>query len=352
MTRKKSVCNSVFATPADPTTFLKKTFSCLKRCGRNLPVYVRAIILAYILCSFLPEPAAAEVVGALMPAKDIPHYTAMHNAMLNEFKARGNPPKFILQNPAASADSWKNAIRKFDVLGSRVLVTYGSAVSAFVTRLKPEFPVVYGGAFYPDESGVAGNVTGMDATMPLAELLQNLKTISNYSRLAILYSSRERDSVLEMEAAERIVLQSGGKVIKIDAHDVNFLDQADYDVVFSADFFDLSGAEAALLTSASNINSRENIGLIAKNLLTNGKASASVFSGTCEMGILISSSASPEYLGKGMALKIMEVLEGESPANIPPGRASKSGMTVNLTTAKKLGFSVPFELLGTAEIVK
>ena len=49
---------------------------------------------------------------------------------------------------------------------------------------------------------------------------------------------------------------------------------------------------------------------------------------------------------------VAEILGGKNPKDIPPNKTPETEMTINLKEAKDLGFSVPFELLGTAKVVK
>jgi len=322
--------------------------------GYMLKSCVGTCLLALIVFSpvIIPNIAIADVVGALMPSKNIPQYTIMHDALVNELQIAGDFTKVILQKPAASQMAWGNAFRKLDVLGARVIVSYGSATAAFAVGKKAQIPVVYVGAYAPDLCGVKGNVTGMNGTVPLEKLIATLRQISGYSKLAILYSSTEADSVQQMVTAEAIALNSGSEVVKIDTHDVDLLDQVGGDAVFDTDFFNLSGAEAVFLTSASNINTRGNIKQIVENSQLNRKATAAILGGTCELGVLVSLSINPVRQGKEAAKMVAEILQGKSPEDIPPNNAPEIEMAINLNTAKKLGLSIPFELLGSARIVK
>jgi putative ABC transport system substrate-binding protein len=118
------------------------------------------------------------------------------------------------------------------------------------------------------------------------------------------------------------------------------------------DAFDAQGADALFLTSASNINSSSKLTVIVASARAGKIATASVLSGSCELGVIISLSADPEDQAKGAAKMVAEILKGKNPADIPANNTPKVEMTINLKEAKALGLNIPFELLGTAKVIK
>ncbi|MBU0486035.1 MAG: hypothetical protein KKB30_16140 [Proteobacteria bacterium] len=290
------------------------------------------------LCFAFPFGAKAEVVGALMPTKNVPYFMTVHEAMIQELAALGAAAEVILQKPAPSEMAWKNATRKLVTLGAEVIVAYGSDTALAIISENSNVPVVYTGAYAPVECGIAGKVTGMGATVPLNGLIDNLKEISKFKSLGIMYSSLEIGSVKQMEAAEGLALKIGAKVKRINT--------------FGVDSFDLSGIDALLLTSASDINQEENLLAIMEQARAKKLATASVLCGACQNGVLMSLSANPEHQGKGAARMVAQILKGKNASDIPMDNKPEAEMTINLKEAKDLGFSVPFELLGTAKVVK
>lgn len=300
---------------------------------------MRKIILALLLvCALPPGWAAAEVVGAMMPTKNVPYFMAVHEAMAKELAALGAGAEVVLQRPAPSEMAWKNATRKLVMLGSKVIVAYGSETALAIIQENTEVPVVYVSAYAPERCGITGKVTGMAVTIPMDGLIDNLKKISNFSKLGILYASDEIGSVKQMEAAEALALAKGAKVVRIDTK--------------GTDKYDLAGADAVLFTSSAAINQSENLEAIIANARAKKVATASVFCASCQNGVLISLAANPGQQGKGAARMVAEILKGKSPKDIPPDNQPEMETTVNLKEAKDLGFSIPFELLGTAKVVK
>jgi putative ABC transport system substrate-binding protein len=296
------------------------------------------LLIALALPALAPPGVGAEMVGALMPAKNVPYFMDVHAALVKELEALGTGAEVVLQKPAPSEMAWKNATRKLVMLGAKVIVAYGSETALAIIAENAKVPVVYTAAYDPTECGVTGKVTGMEATIPLEGLIENLKKIANFSKLAIMYSSDEIGSVKQMEAAAALALKTGSDVIKIDTNDPGAAKLAD--------------ADAVLFTSAASVNDKANLEGFLESTRARKIATASVLCATCQNGVLISLSANAEQQGKGAAEMVAEILKGKNPGDIPPNKNPQIETTVNLKEAKDLGFSIPFELLGTAKVVK
>jgi len=280
--------------------------------------------------------AWAAMVGAVMPTRHIPFYDTVHKTLEQELGALGTGAEVLLQKPSPDELAWKNATRKLVTLEAKVIVAYGSATTLAVLSESGAIPVVYVGAYDPAGSGLTGKATGMSGTVPLKGLIGNLKKISNFKKLGILYSPGEVDSVKQMDAAADLAGKLGAQAVKIDSSGMG-------------DSIDLQGADAIFLTSAANINSKAKLPTIIETARGGKIATASVLSGSCELGVIISLSADPVDQGKGAAKMVADILNGGSPA---ANNTPKVEMTINLKEAKALGLNIPFELLGTAKVIK
>ncbi len=302
------------------------------------PVRILLPLFMGILLSLGAAVCRAEIVGVLLPGRDIPYYEALHKAMVDELEARGVDAEIILQRPAPAVMAWKNSTRKLVVLDAEVIVAYGTATALAVTSEAEAVPLVYCAAYDPVGCGVGGNVTGIESTIDLSGLIANLHRISHFKKLAILYSHEEPDSFRQMETAQKLAEKSGAAVKVIETHDLDSLD--------------LSGNDAVLLTSAANINSRGALKKIVAQARAKKIATAAILGLTCEQGVLISHYARPEEQGKGAARMVAMILAGKNTAEIKPESRPAVETAINITEAKRLGLSIPFDLLGSARVVK
>ena len=138
------------------------------------------LAIAVLLSANIPLGAKADMVGALMPARNIPYYMTIHDTMTMELQALDSNAEVLLQKPSPNVRAWSNATRKLVILGSEVIVAYGSATAICIGGENANIPLVYSGAYKPGGCGIAGKVTGMDATIPLDGLIANLKKITDF----------------------------------------------------------------------------------------------------------------------------------------------------------------------------
>jgi len=304
--------------------------------GESMKKYILGIILVFAFV--IPQQVMAEMVGALMPNRKIPHFMTMHKSLVKELGVLGIDAEIILQKPSPSEMAWKNATRKLVILGSEVIVAYGSATAMAITGENDEVPVVYNCLCDPTKQGLEGKVTGTIGRVSIEDLLGNLKKITNFKKLAILYSHEEEMSKMQVEQATAVAEAGGAGVVKLETHDT--------------DNYVFDGADAVLITASANLNSEGALAKIVTETKAKKIATASVMGGTCEQGVLISLAPNPEQQGRVAAKMVADILDGTDPTDIPPDTNPKVEMTINLTTAKELGLSIPFDLLGKAKVVK
>jgi putative tryptophan/tyrosine transport system substrate-binding protein len=297
------------------------------------------LMICFCFLVAMPPDAEAEMVGVLMPARNIPYYHSIQEILEKELSRPGI--EFLVQQPAPTEMAWKNTARKMKTLGAKVIIAYGSGAARAALLEKIGIPIVYCAAHDPQLNGLTGqNITGVSATVPLQGLLINLKKISAFSKLGILYSSEESDSVAQMQAVTTLGGKLGFGAVAVD-------------VKGNPDSFSLpGGVEAVLLTASGAVNSQKSIQRIIEEARVKRIATAAVLGDTAPLGILVSLSASVEQQGKEAARLTAEILQGKNPAGLSAGGAPKLDLVINLKEAKELGFTIPFELMGTATLIK
>lgn len=280
----------------------------------------------------------AATVGALMPTNKIPYFMTIHKIMEQELASAG--AELLLQKPAPMEMAWKNATRKLITLESKVIIAYGSGTALAAKSETGSIPIVYCGAYAPDAVGLSGgNITGVSFNVRLDSLINNLKKISNFKKLVVLYSSEELESVKQMEEVEALSGKLGFEVQKV------LVSENAEDVV-------LPETEAVFLTSAGAINAQKALENILDQTRARKIATASILSGSAELGVIISLSANPEQQAKDAAKMVADILQGKSVADIPPNSTAKVELTVNVKEATALGLKIPFEILGSAKVIK
>jgi putative ABC transport system substrate-binding protein len=232
-----------------------------------------------------------------------------------------------------------------------VMITTGTAPTLAAKRATSVIPIVFPAAGDPVGTGLVaslarpgGNVTGLsiqttDIAGKRLELLREI--VPKLRRLAIMAHGGAPASVLEA----REVREAAGKFgIEASSSDVRRAE-------------DIAPAFEALKER------KDALYVVIDPLLTTNKvrinalaASARLptmygFRELVEAGGLISYGANFPHLWRRAAEQVDKILRGAKPADLPVEQPTKFDLTINLTTAKALGLTIPPTLLARADEV-
>jgi len=305
---------------------------------RTVRLLVSILLLSVAAVWMLPADAAAagKTIGVVMTG-NIPYYKDIHKAFSEGLAAEGLGPgsvEVLLQTPAPEPMSWTNAVRKLVNIGAHVIVTYGAPATMTAMAETSDVPIVFAGVYDPKELGIPGkNATGISSTVPVASLVKNLKAISNFSDLGVVYSTSEKDTVLQANDVTRLEATYGYRSTK-------------FNVKKPEDIAKISSIDAVFLTT----------GCAAMHCVTNiisavRKAkipTAATIGGGEQSGIILTLSANPQEQGREAAKMTARVVKGETPSSIAIGLPKKIDLIVNLKEATDMGLKIPFDLLTSA----
>ncbi len=301
------------------------------------PKCVIAIVaLSLLLLSAIPLSAAEKTIGVLMTGS-IPYYKEIHKAFTAELAAEGVGPgaaTLVLQSPNPEPMSWTNAARKLVAVGSDVIVSYGAPATLAVLHETSDIPVIFAGVYDPQSVGITGrNVTGISSKVPVASVVKNLKSISNFSTLGVVYSDTEKDTLLQANDVKQLEGSLGFRSVR-------------FNVKRPDDVTKISKVDALFLsTSCSAMHCVNNIlGLARKSKI----ATATTIGGGETSGIILTISANPDEQGREAARLAVRVIRGSKPSSIPQQHPKKIDMIINMKEANDMGLKVPFDLLSTA----
>ena len=288
-------------------------------------------------CMFPSDAAAAgRTIGVVMTG-NIAYYKDIHKAFSDGLAAEGlgtGSVEVVLQTPTPEPTSWANAVRKLVAIGVNVIVTYGAPAAVTARGETSDVPIVFAGVYDPQSLGMkGGNATGISSTVPVASLVKNLKAISGCSTLGVVYSSSEKDTVLQANDVTRLEATYGYRSTK-------------FNVKKPDDIAKISNVDALFLTT----------GCVAMHCVTNVVSAvrkAKILTGTTigggeQSGIILTLSANPQEQGREAARIAARVLKGEKPSAIPIEQPKKIDLIINLKEATDMGLKVPFDILTSA----
>ncbi len=303
---------------------------------------MRGVRWIALVCALAGPPAAEaadKTIGVIMSG-NIVYYQEVHKAFAAAIAQEGFGPgaaDTILQMPSPEPMSWTNAARKLAAADVNVLVIYGAPATLAAIQETRAIPIVFAGVYDPVAVGVqARNAMGISAKTPMTSLLKYLKKLMAFSRIAVIYSEAEPDSVRQVEDLHYLEQQYGFTIVKMPIRrpdDVKRLSfQGKADVVF--------------ISSGAAVN--ETLDSIVQKCRDAKVPAISQMSGTAERGILLSLSPSAAEQGQTAARIAARLLRGEKPPAITVEMPKRVELVVNVKEAGSIGLAVPFDVLSDA----
>jgi len=228
-----------------------------------------------------------------------------------------------------------------------VIVTVGSLPTRAAKEATSTIPIVMsqdpdpiGNGFVASLARPGGNVTGLSKLVPelsgkRLELLR--ETIPKLSRLAIFGTSTHAGNV---QWSKQVVVEAKAFDLKIQKLDV--LTPKDFATAFRAAAKERADAVLWLVAGGIALVRRTEIAeLAAKNQLPVMYDRREFV----EDGGLMSYSVSATDLHRRAATYVDKLLKGAKPGELPIEQPTKFQLVINLKTAKKLGITIPPEVL-------
>lgn len=281
--------------------------------------------------------AAENTVGVVMTG-NIPYYKEIHKAFIegltDEGLFAGGKVDVVVQSPTPEIMAWTNAVRKLISIGSSVIVSYGAPATLVALNETSDIPVVFAGVYDPQALGIIGkNASGMSSKVPVASLIRNFRSIYGFSKLGVVFSDAEKDTVLQANEVKNLEGSFGFQSVR-------------FNVRRAEDVSRISNVDALFLTTGcAAMHCLNNIIGVARK--TKIPIAATIGGGE-GAGVVLTIAANAHEQGREAARMAVRVLRGEKPSSIAPGQPRKVDMIINLKEATEMGLKVPFDLLTAA----
>ena len=295
--------------------------------------YVLFIITALIL--LVPgHSVLASQIGVIMTG-NIEYYQKIHDSF---FENMGNHThKIVVQKPMPDPMSWTNAARKLTAIGSDVIVSYGAPAALMTMKATAEIPIIFAGVFDPGSMSMTGkNATGISSAVSIATVLKHLSAIKKISKLGIILSKSEKDTILQTKQIKKIESTFGFQSVLIAVKNKINTDR-------------IRGVDALLLTTCSTgmMNVRDIVEIARRDKIP----TAAFMGGGESEGIILTVQADPKEQGKELAGMVRKILNGADVSDIPLREPKNIEITVNLKEATGLALNIPDDLMNKAATV-
>jgi putative ABC transport system substrate-binding protein len=190
-----------------------------------------------------------------------------------------------------------------------------------------------------------GNLTGLATTSPevVGKQLEMLKAVvPKVSRVAVLHNPSQQSHPLALRQAE-----DAARALGVQLHILGARTPSEIEAAFAAMSTQRAGGVLVLRDAMFRAQRAQIVALAAKSRLP----AIYGLREEAEAGGLIAYGASVPQLYRRAATYVDKILKGAKPADLPVEQPTKFELVINLTTAKKLGLTIPSSLLLQADEV-
>ncbi len=320
-----------------------------QRGPRGLAFWARFAVAAWILaCALSAAPARRQVSIALVLWRGpTPAETSFMDALR---KSPGLDPRFSIFDAQVSPERLRSQIallkgRRFDLI-----YAFGTSVAKALQAEVKDTPIVFNIVARPVANGLirdwthsGNNLTGVSNAVPMASAFRALHILMHIRRLGFVYSPAEPNSLAQLEEVRAQEAHFGFRLVPVPLNPGQPIPLTLHRLLGE-------NVDAVLLPSDSQVlvHGAEILAYLNRNGMP---TIATVPDLVKEQGTLV--GLGPDYRALGLlaAQSAREVLEGRAPTDIPSRTSDQLDLVLNLRTAKRLGISVPIQLVKVATLV-
>ncbi len=278
-----------------------------------------------------------------------------YKAAMEQIKAEGFGPEqatFEVYDAGGDRAKASEAVRKLAASPPNLVLVFGTSTTKAVVKEIREIPVVFGGLYDPVAAGVArdwkssgNNTTGTSDKVPMEVLVKTLKRVTSLTRLGVLMSARNAQEsisgpMLRLRELKALEEAYGFRVVEMVVRT-----REEVPTALEA----LAGkekVEAVYVAGGAEVGLRDEAAvryLTARRILTIGHDSEDVNRGT-----FLVVTIDETNLGKLAGQKVVQVLRGTKPTDIPIELSRSYKLIVNMKVGRAMGLQVPLDLLQSA----
>jgi putative ABC transport system substrate-binding protein len=297
--------------------------------------------LLFILCLIFPTAwcySAERVVVSVVFSSDIEAYQQAWSGF-EEFLSEKKVSLWVSEydikekNPAT-------VYSKINKERPDIVFTLGTKASKLAKETVRDIPVVFCMVFNPEKI-VGLNITGISMEIPTEMKLQGIgRILPHTKKIGVLYSPKFTTQYKEISETCR---DFGFQVIGREIDSGKDLPDALKEISWQMDCF--------LMIPDSKIYFPKSVEYLLRESVKEKFPVVGLSSYYTKAGALFSLDCDYHELGQQAAKIALRILNGEKPVDIQPSIPTKSKLSLNLLTAKRLGIEVPSQILKEASEV-
>ncbi|MFR9288728.1 MAG: ABC transporter substrate-binding protein [Clostridium paraputrificum] len=253
------------------------------------------------------------------------------------------------QNASGKQDTAQQIAGQFVSAKKDLIFAIATPTAQACYNATKDIPIVFSAVTDPVKDGLAKdlkssgcNTTGTSDMANIDEQLALLKEVlPDAKTLGVVYTTSETNSVNQVNELDTLASKYKLTIKKIGVANINEINQ-----VLSNSMGDID-----VLYAPTDNNVAASYELVAQIALKANKPVMGAEPAVVEKGGLISKGIDYYELGKMAGYKAAEILDGKNPQDIEIETMKELAITVNTDVAKKLGITIPQNILDSAKKV-
>jgi putative tryptophan/tyrosine transport system substrate-binding protein len=307
------------------------------------------IIMTLVVMSLSNASASENKKIGILIFSDAPRYSEAVNGIRDVlFKAGYRKPhtEIIMENAMGNKARMAELVRQFTAAKLDLIIALGTSAAVQSAREIKDVPLVFSVVYDPVEAGIAkswrssgNNTTGASNKIPMARVMERLVQFTSVKRLAVLYTTGEKNSESELRDLQEVQTLFG-----IDILPAPMASREDLELILPEV---LRNSDALYLTGCPMVT--DNLPRIIE--LTNRAKVVTIthLKDLVEKGALLGVCADFEVVGRMSGEKAVKILRGAKPSSIPIEKAKSFSLIINSGTARKGDFLIPPDIFKSAQ---
>jgi len=303
--------------------------------------------------SVLAAPPAKPVLIGISKIVSHPALDAVVQGVQDELKAAKVNATFDIQNANGDISTAASIANKFQ--SEKVDLAIGVATptaQALVNTMK-NTPIVFSAVTDPVKAGLVGSlkkgdkyVTGVSDMTPVRQQIEMLMKIKKVKRLGHIYTSSEENAVVLAAIVKQVCKDLKIEFVETTVTKSSEVKQATQAIIRRVDALYISTDNTVVSAMSA----------VAEVAMKNKVPIMSADPSSSEAYDVLASWGFDYYkMGRATGKLVNEILKGKKPEQIPTRfmtQASDVDLLVNLDVAKKLGLTIPKEIVKSAKTIR
>ena len=298
------------------------------------------IMLISMITLFSGEALAEKRIGVLMWSEE-GRYVETWKGITEQLKKDGFGDarvKFFIENAKGNKAMASDLAQRFASARMDMVIALGTSAAVAVAKEIKDVPVIFSMVWDAVDARIAdnwkssgNNTTGSCSKFPMSKLVSNLKQLSPIKKLAVIYTTGQKNSEVQLKELQAIQAEFQIKVVPVPLMRKEDVPRIMPEVARTVDAIYLSGSSVAMEAADLIVD----IANKTRTITVTHQEDLVV------KGVLLGIYSDPFDVGRLAGKKAVMILRGAKPSSIPIESVKKQHIILNMKTAKAGQIQIP-----------